>query len=89
LPDWLQALHTAAGLVGIAGCCALLLAAPRRHSATIYAASVLIALLANAVITGGLSGPHDRYQSRIMWLPPLVAVLGASSLRRSAVPAFG
>jgi hypothetical protein len=89
LPDWLQALHTAAGLVGIAGCCALLLAAPRRHSATIYAASVLVALLANAVITGGLSGPHDRYQSRIMWLPPLVAVLGASSLRRSAVPAFG
>ena len=88
VPAWLQALHAAAGLAGIAGCCALLLTVPRRHPAILYAAAVLVALLANAVITGGLSGPHDRYQSRIMWLPPLVAMLGAASVRRAAAPAF-
>lgn len=88
VPAWLQALHASVGLAGIAGCCALLLTAPRRHPAILYAAAVLMALLANAVITGGLSGPHDRYQSRIMWLPPLVAVLGAASLRRAEAPAF-
>ena len=26
-------------------------------------------------ITGVLSAPHDRYQSRLMWLPPLVLLL--------------
>ncbi len=88
VPRWLQSLHAAAGLTGISGCCALLLAAPRRDLAKAYAAVVLVALLANAAITGGLSGPHDRYQSRIMWLPPLVAMLGATALRRAAVPAF-
>lgn len=30
---------------------------------------VMIGGLANAFITGGLSGPHDRYQARILWLP--------------------
>ena len=45
----------------------------RRHRSGGFAAAALLALLANAAITGGLSGPHDRYQSRIMWLPPLIA----------------
>jgi hypothetical protein len=40
----------------------------------------LLALLGNAAITGGLSGPHDRYQSRIMWLAPLTALLATVSL---------
>src|ERR1700744_6007366 len=67
-------LHTVAALAGIGACCALLLSAPRAHPvAAGLAAAVLLALLVNAAITGGLSGPHDRYQSRIMWLPPLVA----------------
>jgi hypothetical protein len=88
VPPWLKTLHAAAGLAGIAGCCAILLVAPRRNFASACAATVLVALVANAAITGGLSGPHDRYQGRIMWLPPLVAVLGATSLRRAAAPAF-
>jgi hypothetical protein len=53
-----------------------------------FAAAALLALLANAVITGGLSGPHDRYQSRVMWLPPLVAVLGIAALRTASDPIF-
>ncbi|MBE9603388.1 hypothetical protein IAI18_00790 [Acetobacteraceae bacterium H6797] len=40
-----------------------------------FAALVLMGLLANAAATGGLSGPHDRYQARIAWLLPAAAVL--------------
>jgi hypothetical protein len=31
---------------------------------------------ANALICGALSGPYDRYQSRVEWLIPLCAMLG-------------
>ncbi|MEJ0015266.1 MAG: hypothetical protein WDN25_01635 [Acetobacteraceae bacterium] len=82
LPAWLLALHAGIALAGVAGCGAVVLAAPRRCVARGFAAAVLLALLVNAAVTGGLSGPHDRYQSRIMWLPPLVALLAAASLRR-------
>lgn len=32
----------------------------------------LLALLGNAFICGALSNPHNRYQSRLVWLAPLV-----------------
>jgi hypothetical protein len=39
---------------------------------------ILIAatLIFNAAITGGLSGVFDRYQSRVIWLVPLYALIG-------------
>ncbi len=89
VPRALQMLHLATAAAGIAACCAILLVAPRRHLATGLAVAVLVALLANATVTGGLSGPHDRYQSRIMWLPPAVALLGIAALRHATMPAFG
>ena len=36
---------------------------------------VLTALVANAFATGALSRPHHRYQARLVWLVPAVAVL--------------
>ncbi len=54
------------------------------------AALVLIGLLANAVSTGALSGPHDRYQARIAWLlvvPPLLMLLGGQLPRAASGPA--
>jgi hypothetical protein len=42
-------------------------------------AFILIALLGNAFICGVFSGPHSRYQSRLVWLPTLVLLLAASS----------
>lgn len=36
---------------------------------------VLLALIGNAFVCGIFSGPHGRYQSRIMWLPTLAVVL--------------
>ncbi len=39
---------------------------------------VLVALLGNAFICGALSNPHHRYQSRLIWLAPLVVLLALS-----------
>jgi hypothetical protein len=38
-------------------------------------AFVLIAMIGNALICGAFSGPHGRYQSRIMWLPAFAVIL--------------
>jgi hypothetical protein len=40
--------------------------------------------LANALICGGLSGPHERYQARLAWLIPLVALLLYYQIRETA-----
>ena len=47
----------------------------------------LLAFLSNAVICGVLSGPADRYQGRLIWLLPLIAVvwLFNSLARKSSV----
>jgi putative Mn2+ efflux pump MntP len=68
----MQALHAGAALAGVALCIASVLFDRRRAG---LQAAVLVALLGNAMITGGLSGPHDRYQSRVMWLPAFVLAL--------------
>ena len=43
-----------------------------------FAFVVLTGLAANALVTGGLSRPHHRYQARIAWLvvlPPAFALM--------------
>jgi hypothetical protein len=42
---------------------------------------VLVGVTANAFATGALSKPHLRYEARILWLMPLVAVLALPSRR--------
>jgi hypothetical protein len=39
---------------------------------------VLVALIGNAVVCGALSNPHDRYQSRLIWLAPFALALLAA-----------
>jgi hypothetical protein len=51
----------------------------RDWNAAILPAFVLVALLGNAFICGVFSGPHSRYQSRLVWLPTLVLLLQVSS----------
>jgi hypothetical protein len=46
----------------------------------LLAATVCLALLGNAVICGVISGPHDRYGSRMAWVATLVVLIAA--LRR-------
>ena len=84
IPAWMRALHSVVAVLGVIACCAALpIALRRRHVVAGFAIAVLLALLGNAAITGGLSGPHDRYQSRIMWLAPLTALLATASLVRT------
>ena len=44
----------------------------KRHDLAGLALFTLLALLGNAFICGALSNPHDRYQSRLVWIAPLV-----------------
>jgi hypothetical protein len=43
----------------------------------LLAATVAVAVLANAAVCGVLSNPHNRYGARLAWLPPLVALVVA------------
>ena len=49
-------------------------------------ALVLLGLIGNAIICGTFSNPHDRYQSRIIWLPSLVLLLAVTRDRRALQP---
>ena len=84
VPAPLATVHATVALLGVIGCALLVPFAARRRAPCLgYLVAVLLALPVSAAITGALSAPHDRYQSRIMWLPPLVAVLSLASLRPS------
>jgi hypothetical protein len=47
----------------------------RRWNQATLPVFVLVALLGNAFLCGVFSGPHFRYQSRMMWWPALTVVL--------------
>jgi hypothetical protein len=49
----------------------------RRYDLAAAALYVFLALLGNAFICGALSNPHDRYQSRLVWLAPLIIAMAA------------
>jgi hypothetical protein len=36
---------------------------------------VIFVILANALVTGVLANVEDRYQARVIWLLPLLAIL--------------
>ena len=89
VPPWLATTHRATALAGIAAALALLpLTWRRRPVAAAFLLTALLSLPISALVTGGLSAPLDRYQSRIVWLPACVAflsipaLLGTPSLRR-------
>lgn len=84
----LNFLHVSVGLLSLAALCWLLWDARRNRDwrrGTLIG-FVLLALAGNAFICGVFSGPHGRYQSRIMWLATFTVVLaarpGAFSLRQ-------
>jgi hypothetical protein len=82
VPPALATLHRVVALAGVAGCLLLLpVALWRRSPCAWFLLVVLLTLPVSAAITGALSAPHDRYQARIMWLPPFIAVLSVAALR--------
>jgi hypothetical protein len=89
--DLINRVHVPIALGSMLLMLALLVRAPfyRRFDATTaLAATVAVAVLANAAVCGVLSGPHDRYGSRIVWIATLavaVALAHAFERRRSRV----
>ncbi|WP_428376677.1 hypothetical protein [Lichenicoccus sp.] len=90
VPPWMRLLHGVGYLLGVAGTLACLVVAARRRSPmALLCAAVLLCLLGNAAVTGILSGPHDRYQNRVIWLALLAPLLvGAQRLQDAARPAL-
>jgi len=56
----------------------------RRWNMAALPAFVLVALIGNALVCGLFSGPHDRYQSRLAWVPVLIVLLtGRQTVERA------
>jgi len=73
----LNMVHVTAGMLSLLGLALLLHHAllRRRWGEMGLPGLVLLVLVGNAIICGTFSNPHDRYQSRVMWLPTLVLFL--------------
>jgi hypothetical protein len=54
----------------------------RLDDVTLLAATICLALLGNALICGVISGPHDRYGARLVWIATFVVLIAA--IRRFA-----
>ncbi|MBR0873039.1 hypothetical protein JQ633_21965 [Bradyrhizobium tropiciagri] len=50
----------------------------RRDDLTLLAGTVTLALLGNAFVCGVISGPHDRYGARMVWVATFVMLIAAA-----------
>jgi hypothetical protein len=82
----LNLIHVPVGVMSVLGLLLLLQRARRDWDAGLLPALVLLGLIGNAIICGTFSNPHDRYQSRIVWLPSLVLLLAFARDRRTLQP---
>ena len=64
-----------ASMLLLLGVIALGFGRPRYADLGCLAVTVALSLLANAAVLGVLSGPHDRYGARMVWLATLVVLL--------------
>ena len=84
----LNLVHVPVGVMSLLGLLLLLQCgmARRAWDEASLPALVLLGLIGNAVICGTFSDPHDRYQSRVIWLPTLVLLLAVSRDPRALRP---
>jgi hypothetical protein len=76
--DYVNWLHIPVALVSMLALLGLLghaLANRRFDDLTLLAATVTLALLGNAFICGVISGPHDRYGARMVWVATFVVLM--------------
>jgi hypothetical protein len=74
--EW-NRLHTLAAFLGLLSCIGSFSMARLRLPAPLVAWSILLplAIVWNAIVTGTLAGPYDRYLARISWLLPYTGLL--------------
>ena len=84
----LNLIHVPVGAVSVLGLLLLLqhAAVRRAWDEASLPALILVGLIGNAIICGTFSNPHDRYQSRVIWLPTLALLLAVSRDRRALQP---
>ena len=84
----LNLIHVPVGAMSLLGLAVLLRRArlERNWKAGVLPGLVMLGLVGNAIICGTFSNPHDRYQSRIIWLPSLVLLLALARDRRALQP---
>jgi hypothetical protein len=88
--SWINIVHAPIALAATAGLPLVIFLAARRRirrRSAALAGTVLAAFIGNAMIFGTLSNPHDRYQSRLIWLAPLALLVAAAGAQRRPAPA--
>jgi hypothetical protein len=79
-------IHVPVALISIVLVLALLVGGifrRRTDDVTLLMATIFLSLLGNAVICGVISGPHDRYGSRLVWIATCALIIAA--MKRSSV----
>jgi hypothetical protein len=84
----LNMIHVTVGMLSLLGIVMLLNHAVLKRSwgEVAWPGTVLLGLMGNAVICATFSNPHDRYQSRLMWLPALVLLLALAKNKDALHP---
>jgi hypothetical protein len=85
----LNMLHVTVGMLSLLGVLLLLYHAGqrRRWDDSLLPGLVLLGLIGNAIICSTFSNPHDRYQSRLIWVPTLVLLIALARDPRALQPA--
>jgi len=73
--NWLHVPVALASMLGLVALLGHALAKRRLDDLTLLAATVTLALLGNAVICAVISGPHDRYGARMVWVATFVVLM--------------
>lgn len=79
--DHVNRLHVPVALASMLGLLVLLAHSIRRRrldDLTLLAGTVALALLGNALICGVISGPHDRYGARMVWVATFVVLMAVA-----------
>lgn len=73
--NWLHVPVALGSMLALIGLLALALTSRRLDDLTLLAATVTLALVGNAFICGVISGPHDRYGARMVWVATFVVLM--------------
>jgi len=76
--NWIHVPVALASMVLLAAIALAALWRRRIDDVELLAATVCVALLGNAFICGVISGPHDRYGARMVWIATFVVLIAAA-----------
>jgi hypothetical protein len=87
--NWLHVPVALASILALVAFLALSLRNRRLDDLTLLAATVVLALLGNAFICGVISGPHDRYGARMVWIATFVVLMALARRLSNDEPTDG